>query len=85
MERYYLICEKRIVKGIFQDDKEGGLAFQAYEYKDRSWKEISRNEINDRLMGYDPTEDDFYAIGNTEIMDELREMTDEERKLLLTK
>ena len=45
----------------------------------------SINDINDRLIGYDPTEDDFYAIGNTEIMDELREMTDEERELLLTK
>ncbi len=85
MEKYYLICEKRIVKGIFPDDKTGGFVRQAFEYKNNSWVEISINDINDRLIGYDPTEDDFYAIGNTEIMDELREMTDEERELLLTK
>ena len=48
----------------------------------KSLCKISINDINDRLIGYDPTEDDFYTIGNTEIMDELREMTDEERELL---
>ena len=56
-----------------------------WEHKYILYTVVAINDINDRLIGYDPTEDDFYAIGNTEIMDELREMTDEERKLLLTK
>ena len=34
-------------------------------------KEIDVNEINDRLMGYDPSEDGPYAIGNTDIMEEI--------------
>lgn len=84
MEKYFLICEKRLVKGISPND-EFGLAYEAFEYKDKSWVEISRNEINDRLMGYDPTEDDFYALGNMEIMNEIREISDEERDEIIQK
>ena len=42
-----------------------------WEHKYILYTVVAINDINDRLIGYDPTEDDFYAIGNTEIMDEL--------------
>lgn len=70
MERYFLICGNRLVKGV-TSHSEFHLASVAYEYINGSWVEINCNEINDRLMGFDPAEDDFYALGNSEIMDEI--------------
>lgn len=79
MEKYFLICKKRLVKGVSLAD-EFDLADEAFEYNGESWVEIPCNEINDRLMGYDPTEDDFFALGNTEIMSQIRAVSDEERE-----
>lgn len=76
MIRYFLIYGKRLVKGESSENIK--LVNSAFAYKDGEWQVISPNEINDRIMGYDPTEDDFYKIGNIEIMDSIEEITEEE-------
>ncbi len=73
MEKYFLILGKRLVKGVSLDD-DFYLASTAYEYIEGTWREMKVNEINDRLMGYDPSEDGIYAMGNTDIMDEIEEV-----------
>lgn len=75
MEKYYLICGRRLVKGVSLSE-DCSLASTAYEYVGDAWKEIDVNEINDRLVGYDPSEDGPYAIGNTDIMDEIEEISE---------
>ena len=49
------------------------------------WKNDEKHLIGDCLMGYDPTEDDFYAIGNTEIMDRIKEISEEVAKEFISK
>lgn len=75
MEKYYLIYGRRLVKGVSSRD-DFQLANAAYEYIEGTWKEIDVNEINDRLMGYDPSEDGPYAIGNTDIMEEIETISE---------
>jgi len=74
MEKYFLILKKRLVKGI-SECEDFCLASTAYEYIDGEWEELDPNEINDRLMGYDPSEVDMYSIGNTDIMEEIEEIS----------
>ncbi len=82
MIKYFLIDGIRLVKGYCKDDRFN-LVHSAFEYRNKKWKEINTNVINDRLMGYDPTEDSIYGIGNTEIMDSIEEITEEKAKELL--
>ena len=79
MEKYFLILEKRLVKGVSVAEKFT-LASTAYEYIDGEWKDLDPNEINDRLMGYDPSEVDMYSIGNTDIMEEIEEISEKEAR-----
>lgn len=57
-----------------------GVNFDNEIYKDGKWEPDINNLVSDRLMGYDPSEDDDspYKIGNTEIMEEIEEITEQE-------
>ncbi|MFM1524758.1 MULTISPECIES: hypothetical protein [Helcococcus] len=82
MKRFFLVYKKRLMMGK-SSDSSYDLVDEAYEYINEDWIEISPNQINDRLMGYDPTEDSFYSIGNLDIMDEIEEITEKEAKELM--
>ena len=73
MEKYFLIRNRRVVKAIFNDSRIM-LADLAYEYIDGEWEKISSNVVNDRLMGYDSTETTGSKIGNSEVIEEIREI-----------
>jgi len=73
MEKYFLIRNRRVVKAIFNDSRIM-LADLAYEYIDGEWEKISPNIVNDRLMGYDSTETIGSKIGNSEVIEEIREI-----------
>lgn len=73
MEKYFLIRNRRVVKAIFNDSRIM-LADLAYEYIDGEWEKISTNVVNDRLMGYDSTETIGSKIGNSEVIEEIREI-----------
>ena len=73
MEKYFLIRNIRVVKAIFNDSRIM-LADLAYEYIDGEWEKISLNIVNDRLMGYDSTETTGSKIGNSEVIEEIREI-----------
>lgn len=73
MEKYFLIRNRRVVKAIFNDSRIM-LADLAYEYIDGKWEKISPNIVNDRLMGYDSTETTGSKIGNSEVIEEIREI-----------
>lgn len=73
MEKYFLIRNRRVVKAIFNDSRIM-LADLAYEYIDGEWEKISTNVVNDRLMGYDSTETTGSKIGNSEVIEEIREI-----------
>ena len=73
MEKYFLIRNRRVVKAIFNDSRIM-LADLVYEYIDGEWEKISPNIVNDRLMGYDSTETIGSKIGNSEVIEEIREI-----------
>ena len=73
MEKYFLIRNRRVVKAIFNDSRIM-LADLVYEYIDGEWEKISPNVVNDRLMGYDSTETTGSKIGNSEVIEEIREI-----------
>ena len=73
MEKYFLIRNRRVVKAIFNDSRIM-LADLAYEYIGGEWEKISPNVVNDRLMGYDSTETTGSKIGNSEVIEEIREI-----------
>ena len=73
MEKYFLIRNRRVVKAIFNDSRIM-LADLVYEYIDGEWEKISPNIVNDRLMGYDFTETIGSKIGNSEVIEEIREI-----------
>ena len=73
MEKYFLIRNRRVVKAIFNDSRIM-LANLEYEYIDGEWEKISPNVVNDRLMGYDSTETTGSKIGNSEVMEEIKEI-----------
>ncbi|MDO4712181.1 MAG: hypothetical protein Q4A75_09400 [Peptostreptococcaceae bacterium] len=79
MIKYYLINNKILVKGeTFNESNALGFVQRTFAFRDGIWQEINPNEINDRIMGFDPFEDSVYGIGNIDIMDELRQITEEE-------
>lgn len=73
--RYYLILGRRLGK------KDDGKYFIL---RDGAWEQDNNNEIMDRLMGYDPSEQPGspYGIGNTSIMDEIEEISYEQASVL---
>ena len=73
MEKYFLIRNRRVVKAIFNDSRIM-LADLAYEYINGEWEKINPNVVNDRLMGYDSTETTGSKIGNSEVIEEIREI-----------
>ena len=73
MEKYFLIRNRRVVKATFNDSRIM-LADLVYEYIDGEWEKISPNIVNDRLMGYDSTETTGSKIGNSEVIEEIREI-----------
>ena len=73
MEKYFLIRNRRVVKAIFNDSRIM-LADLAYEYINGEWEKISSNIVNDRLIGYDSTETTGSKIGNSEVIEEIREI-----------
>lgn len=73
MEKYFLIRNRRVVKAIFNDSRIM-LADLVYEYIDGEWEKISPNVVNDRLMGYDSTETTGSKIGNSEVIEEIKEI-----------
>lgn len=50
---------------------------ETFELKNNEWIKANNNEITDRLMEYDSSEpsDSPYAIGNTDIMSSIKELT----------
>ena len=73
MEKYFLIRNRGVVKAIFNDSRIM-LADLGYEYIDGEWEKISPNIVNDRLIGYDSTETTGSKIGNSEVIEEIREI-----------
>ncbi len=49
-------------------------------YQNGKWLPDTKNYVSDRIMGYDPDEDEDspYKIGNSSIMNEIEEITEEE-------
>ena len=66
--KYYLILDELVGK------KEGGRCFL---FQEGEWQPDVKNEIMDRLFGYDPSEPPGspYAMFNTEIMEEITEIS----------
>lgn len=58
-----------------------------YLYQDGEWKADDKCEIMDRLYGYDPSEspDSPYGFGNSSIMNEIREISEEEAQEFIQK
>lgn len=50
---------------------------ETFEYINNNWIERDNSEITDRLIGFDSSEpnDSPYVIGNTEIMESIKELT----------
>ena len=71
--RYFLLNERRLGK------QEKG---RYYIYTGGEWQPDKECAILDRLLGYDPSEPPGspYGIGNTDIMDEIEEITYERAK-----
>ncbi len=70
MKTYYLILDKILGK------KVNGESFL---FENGKWVPDINREIQDRLVGYDPYEDDdFYGFGSTSVMNEIREISEEE-------
>lgn len=82
MIKYYLIKNKLLVKGDVLCEK-GGLAGNAFVYRDGNWQEVNPDIINDRITGFDPFDDSIFGMGNAEIMDELQEISEEEANNLI--
>lgn len=77
-KKYYLINDSLVGKM-----ESGGY----YLYQDGEWKADDKCEIMDRLHGYDPSEppDSPYGFGNSSIMNEIREISEEEAQELIQK
>ena len=76
--KYYLI-KKNIVGKV-----ENGVPFVFYNYE---WTYDEKNIIFDHLYGYDDLEqeDSPYAFGSMSIMDDIKEITEEEMiKIIIT-
>lgn len=82
---YYMDDINRVGKEEHYTNADGVECIWYYLYEvGKGWIEDSC-EITDHQMGYDPTEDDFYKFGNTEIMAALHEISAAEAVELLKK
>ena len=79
---YYLI--ERYLLGKEEED-EGGSKY--YLWQDGRWVPDQKSVIFGYFMGFDPTEseDSPYAVGNTSIMDEIEEITEEQAQEIMEK
>lgn len=85
IQYYYMDDINRVGKEEHYINTDGVECIHYYLYEvDKGWVEDSC-EITDHQMGYDPTEDDFYKFGNTEIMGSLHKITAQEAVELLKK
>lgn len=66
--KFYLIEDNRLFCAV--DEK-------TFELVNDEWIKSSNNEISDRIIGYDAS-DSPYAIGNTDIMSSVKELTPEQ-------
>lgn len=73
---YYLICDRIVGRSIC--DGTGSSKDQLYT--NGKWVPDEMSVIMDHLLGFDSSEpaDSPYAIGNTEMLDEIREITEAE-------
>ncbi|MCR5778912.1 MAG: hypothetical protein K6G84_16085 [Lachnospiraceae bacterium] len=71
--KYYFIKDLQLFA-------KGMGTYANYIYKDGIWSRDKDNFVSDRVMGYDPYEDDDspYKIGNTSIMNEIEIIAREE-------
>lgn len=84
MIKYYLINNQILVKGETSKESGGmGLVKNTFAFRHGTWERISVNEINDRIMGFNPYEDSIYGIGNTDTMDSLQEITEDEANRIM--
>lgn len=85
IQYYYMDDINRVGKAEHYINTDGVECSRYYLYEvDKGWVE-DNCEITDHQMGYDPTEDDFYKFGNTEIMASLHKITAQEAVELLKK
>ena len=68
---YYIKSKKLFAKSTSSGD---------YIYKNGEWSKDTKHLVCDRLLGYDPSDDSPYGIGNTDIMEDLEKITEEEFK-----
>ena len=70
--QYYYIKSKK----LFAKSKS---FFENYLYIHGEWVKDNEHIVSDRIIGYDPHSDcDLYGIGNTDIMEDLEKITEEE-------
>lgn len=77
MKYYYIKSKKLFAKSIEIKEKKY-TRYEYYLYKNGGWVKDTESIVMDRIMGYDPHEDDFYAFGNIEVTEDLEEITEEE-------
>ena len=72
---YYLICERLLGKREYEND-----GFTDYLFLGGSWVFDGSLTILKYLFGFDETEpeDSPYAVGNSDIMDEIQEISKED-------
>ncbi len=77
---YYLI--EGYLLGKEEDNDEGT---KYYLWQDGQWVPDEKSVIFGYFMGFDPTEEDDspYAVGNTSIMDEIEEITEEQAQEIM--
>ena len=78
--KYYLIYKKTIVRTY---EKETTTV--AEKYVNGKWEEVDYyRDVFCRLGGFDPSEDSWmYGVGNTDIMDSIEEISEEEYNALI--
>ena len=77
---YYLIKER--ILGKREEDEE----IRDYLFLNGAWMPDYRMKIFSYLMGFDPSEpeDSPYAVGNSDIMDDIEEISEERAVGLVT-
>ncbi|MBR2824856.1 MAG: hypothetical protein IKE51_01105 [Solobacterium sp.] len=78
-ERTYYLIEHRNLVGKKEVDE------RYYLFHDGKWIRDNHSIILGYLMGYDETEDSFYRIGNTEIMDQIHVIPETEANKIMAK
>ena len=81
--KYYLIYDRLIGKRELYSD----YLSDNWLFKDGTWVPDDKFVIMDHLMGYDPSEpsDSPYAIGSTDVLMEMDEISEAEAMVLIEK